>query len=424
MTSTPARRIDRPVPPSATLAINERIEGRIRDGADVLHLAFGEAQFPLLPSVVEALDRAVRRTSYGPVAGSVEARTAAAGYFARRGLETDPARILLSPGSKPLVYALLTVLPGDLVVPKPSWVSYAAHAALAGKRTLRVAIGPDAGGIPDPDALEAALAAPRDGLRPGILVLTLPDNPTGTQPAAATVEAVCAIAERHDLLIVSDEIYRDLAHDPVAFRSPADVVPERTFVTNGLSKNMALGGWRVGFARMADGPLGEEARAAVAGVAGAVWSALAQPMQAVAAHVLAESDDVRERITRSRALHRAVTAAAYAEVTAAGIACREPSGAFYLYPDLEARRDALAAAGVTTGTELAEHLLERHDVGVLAGEAFGEDAAALRVRMATSLMYGADDDERLRALESDDPAALPWIRARLDRLRAALDDLV
>ena len=66
----------------------------------------------------------------------------------------------------------------------------------------------------------------------------------------------------------------------------------------------------------------------------------------------------------------------------------------------------------------------RSRVGVLAGEAFGEDAAALRVRMATSLTYGADDDERLRALESDDPAALPWIRARLDRLRAALDDLV
>jgi aspartate aminotransferase len=425
MTSSPARTIDRPVPPSATLAINERIEGRIRDGADVLHLAFGEAQFPLLPSVVDALGGAVRRTSYGPVAGSAEARAAAAGYFARRGLETDPARVLLAPGSKPLVYALLTVLPGDLVVPRPSWVSYAAHAALAGKRTVSVPIGPDAGGIPDPDALEEALAAaPREGLRPGVLVLTLPDNPTGTQPAAATVEAACTIAERHDLLIVADEIYRDLAHDPDAFRSPADVLPARTFVTNGLSKNMALGGWRVGFARMADGPLGEEARAAVAGVAGAVWSALAQPMQAVAAHVLAEPDDVRERIARSRALHRAVTAAAYAEVSAAGIACRRPSGAFYLYPDLEARRDALAAAGVTTGTGLAEHLLERHDVGVLAGEAFGDDPAALRVRVATSLMYGADDDERLRALESDDPAALPWIRARLDRLRAALDDLV
>jgi aspartate aminotransferase len=146
-------------------------------------------------------------------------------------------------------------------------------------------------------------------------------------------------------------------------------------------------------------------------------------MQDVAAHVLSEPDDVRERVARSRRLHGAVAAAAHREVAAAGVACRPPSGGFYLYPDFEAMRDALAAEGVTTGAELAEHLLERHDVGVLAGEAFGDDAAALRVRMATSLLYGRTDDERHEALASDDPAALPWIRASLDRLRAVLDAL-
>jgi aspartate aminotransferase len=417
-------RIAAPVPPSATLAINERIEQRIRDGADVLHLAFGEAGLPLLPSIAEVLARAARKTGYGSVAGSPAARAAAAGWYERRGLPTRPEQILLAPGSKPLLAALLAVLPGDVVLPKPCWVSYAAHAALAGKRAIAVPIGRDAGGAPDPDALEDALAAARrDGAHPGILVLTLPDNPTGTQPAPAAVERVCAIAERHGLLIVADEIYRELTHDPGRFRSPAALVPERAFATGGLSKDVALGGWRIGFARMADGALGEEARAALTGVAGAVWSALATPMQDVAAHVLAEPDDVRERVARSRRLHAAVAAAAHRAVGAAGIACRPPSGAFYLYPDLEVRREALAARGVTTGRELAEHLLERHDVGVLAGEAFGDDPGALRVRMATSLLYGATDDERHRALASDDPAALPWIRSGLHRLRAALDAL-
>jgi aspartate aminotransferase len=423
MTAT-AGRIVAPVPPSATLAINERIEQRIRDGADVLHLAFGEAGLPLLPSIAEVLARAARKTSYGSVAGSRAAREAAAAWHERRGLPTDPDQILFAPGSKPLIAALLAVLPGDIVIPQPCWVSYAAHAALAGKRAIAVPIGPQAGGAPDPDGLEDALAAARrDGASPGVLVLTLPDNPTGTQPEPAVVERLCEIAERHRLLVVADEIYRELTHDPERFRSPTEFVPERTFVTGGLSKDVALGGWRIGFARMADGPLGEEARSAVAGVAGAVWSALATPMQDVAAHVLSEPGDVRERVGRSRALHRAVAAAAYEEVTAAGIACRAPSGAFYLYPDFEPRRDALAARGVTTSQELAEHLLERHDVGVLAGEAFGDEPAALRVRMATSLLYGATDDERHAALASDDPAALPWMRASLDRLRAALDAL-
>ena len=423
MTAT-GTRIDSRVPPSATLAINERIEQRIRDGADVLHLAFGEAGLPLLPSVAEVLTKAAHKTGYGSVAGSPEARQAAAGWYERRGLETDPGRVLFAPGSKPLIYALLTVLPGDIVIPRPCWVSYAAHAALAGKRAIAVPIGADAGGVPDPDALEEKLAAAgRDGASPGVLVLTLPDNPTGTQPAPAVVERVCAIAERHGLLVVADEIYRDLTHDPARFRSPAEVVPERAFVTGGLSKDVALGGFRIGFARMPDGPLGGEARRAVAGVAGAVWSALATPMQDVAAHVLSEPPDVRERVERSRRLHAAVAAAAHEEVTAAGIACRPPSGAFYLYPDFEARRDALTAHGVTTGAALAEHLLERHDVGVLAGEAFGDEPDGLRVRMATSLLYGRSDEERREALASDDPAALPWVRRSLDRLRAALDAL-
>ena len=415
MTAGPApAAIRADIPASATLAINERIAQRIRDGADVLHLAFGEAGLPLLPSVAEVLARAAPRIGYGPVAGSAEARAAAAGYCERRGVPTAPEQILLAPGSKPLLAALLNVLPGDVVIPRPSWVSYAAHAALAGKRTLRVAIGPSAGGAPDPDARDEALGAARADL-------TLPDNPTGTQPDAALVEAVCRVAERHGLLIVSDEIYRDLAHDPAAFRGPAEIVPERTFVTSGLSKNMALGGWRIGFARMADGAAGLEACGAVASVAGAVWSTLATPMQAVAAYVLDEPDDVRERVDRSRALHRAVAAAAYREVEAAGVACRPPSGGFYLYPDLEARRAALEALGVRTGADLAEHLLERHDVGVLAGAAFGDVPEGLRFRMATSLLYGSTDEERLRALDADDPAGLPWIRSKLDRLRAALD---
>ena len=422
--SRSAGRIEPLVPPSATLAINERIEQRIRDGGDVLHLAFGEAGLPLLASVAERLARAASRTSYGSVAGSPEARAAAAGWYERRGLPTAPEQILFAPGSKPLIYALLTVLPGDVVIPEPSWVSYAAHAALAGKRTITVPIGPVAGGVPDPDALEDRLAqARRDGASPGILVLTLPDNPTGTQPPGELVDRVCRIAEEHGLLVVADEIYRDLAHDVDAYRGPADFVPERSFLTNGLSKNMALGGWRIGFARVADGALGEEARTALAGVAGAVWSALAAPMQDVAAYVLAEPDDVREHVARSRALHRAVATAAHAEVTAAGIDCRPPSGAFYLYPDFASKREALARHGVSTGQELAEYLLERHDVGVRAGEAFGDEPDGLRVRMATSLLYGSNDDERRQALRSDDPTHVPWIRGALDRLRGALDVL-
>jgi aspartate aminotransferase len=404
------------IPPSATLAANERVQAKLAAGEDVLHLAFGEAGLPVLPAVAERLAEGAGRNGYGPVAGSAAARTAAAGYFERRGLPTDPAQIVFAPGSKPLLFALLQVLPGDVVLPAPSWVSYAAHAAIAGKRVIGVPIGDDAGGVPDPGHLRAALAeAAGVGARPGVLVLTLPDNPTGTVAPEPLVREVAEIAEAAELLIVCDEIYRDLAHEPERFVSPAALLPDRTFVTTGLSKSMALGGWRVGLVRLADGPLGEQAGAAIGGLASEIWSALAAPMQHAAEYVLSEPPEVVAHVGASRRLHRAVSRAAHDAVLAAGASCRPPSGAFYLYPDFEHLRGRFA-----TGAELADHLLDERGVAVLAGEAFGDDPAALRFRMATSLLYGDSDERRREALASDDPVALPWIAAALDRLRDGL----
>jgi aspartate aminotransferase len=406
------------IPPSPTLAANERVQAKLDAGDPVLHLAFGEAGLPVLPSVAERLAGAAGLNGYGSVAGSVAMRTAAAGYFDRRGVPTAPEQIVVGPGSKALLFGLLSVLPGDVVLPRPCWVSYAAQAALAGKRVIDVPIAAEAGGVPDPVALREALAGARPG---GILVLTLPDNPTGTLASRALVGEVCEIAREHDLLIVCDEIYRDLAHEPDAFCSPAELAPERVFVTSGLSKSMALGGWRIGFARLPGGPLGADAGRALTGLASEVWSSLAAPMQQAAAYVLDEPGEVREHIARSRRLHALVTEAAHREVVAAGVECRPPSGAFYLYPDLEPARAALAARGVGTGAELAELLLERHDIAVLAGEAFGDDPAALRFRLATSLLHGSTDDERWAALAAEDP--VPRVRSSLDRLGHALRDL-
>ena len=105
--------------------------------------------------------------------------------------------------------------------------------------------------------------------------------------------------------------------------------------------------------------------------------------------------------------------AAYEVVLAAGATCRPPSGAFYLYPDFAGRP-------FPSGAALADHLLEERGIAVLAGEAFGDDPAALRFRVATSLLYGATDEQKREALASDDPAALPWIAAALDRMRDRL----
>jgi len=410
--------------PSATLAADQRIRERIASGRPTVHLAFGEAGLPVPEGVLDVLSRAGRRNAYGPVAGSPEARAAAAGYFTRRRLTTDPEQIVFAPGSKALLWALVAILPGDVVLPRPSWVSYAAHAALAGRRVWSVPIGAVSGGVPDPAALQETLTHARaQGGRPGVLVVTVPDNPTGTAARPAQVQRVAEIAAAHDLAIISDEIYRDLAHDPAAVRSAAEFAPERTYVTGGLSKNMALGGWRIGFVRVPGGSAGRETCGRLTAVASEVWSSLPAPMQVVAAHVLGEPPEVTDHIGAARRLHRLTTLAAHGRVTAAGARCREPGGGFYLYPDLEPARDRLRARGIDGADALAECLLEDFGIGVLTGTAFGDESAGLRFRLATSLLYGDTDDERRRTLQSDDPVALPTIRRPLDALESALRDL-
>lgn len=406
---------------SATLAINEAVAARRARGERVVHLGFGEAGLPALPEAVEALRAGAAENSYGPVGGSAAVRAAGAGYFTRRGLSTTPEQVLVAPGSKALLYGALAALPGDLILPQPSWVTYAAQAALTGKRAIAVPIPAEAGGIPDPERLEEAIVRARgEGADPRILIATLPDNPTGTAASADLVKQVCEVAARHALTVISDEIYRDLEHDPDAHTSPAGLLPEQTIVTTGLSKSMALGGWRIGVCRLPDGPLGATVREHLIGVASEVWSSLAAPMQAAAAYILDEPPEIEAHVTASRRLHSTVAQAVYGELVAAGAICRPPAAAFYLYPDLEPLRPSLDARGIHTGQELADHLLDRYGVGVLAGAHFGDDPAAFRFRVATSLLYGSTDEERWTALRSGDPVGLPWITESIEVLRTAL----
>jgi len=416
----------RAIPVSATLAANEVIATRRRRGEPVLPLAFGESGLPVHPRLTAALADRAGQGAYGPVAGSLRLRAAAAGYWTRRALPTSPEAVVAGPGSKALLFGVLLALGADIAVPRPSWVSYGAQATLVGVTPHFVPTVPDEGGSPDPDALETTIATSRaNGRRIGAVLVTLPDNPTGRLATPDTIRALCAVAERHDLLIISDEIYRDLIHDPGApYLSPAQVAPHRTVVTTALSKNLSVGGWRIGVARMPDGSAGETLRSRLLGIASEIWSAPAAPVQYAAALALDEPADLADRVARSRALHAAVCRAAAYRCLRAGLELAAPQAAFYLYPDFAPWRSRLRDRfGIGTGDELARLLLHRYGMGALPGSAFGEDPSCLRLRLATGLLYGDTDAEREAALAAPDPLALPWVGASLTRLSDILADL-
>jgi aspartate aminotransferase len=411
---------------SATLAADEALARRRQAGEQVLSMASGEIGLPVPEGMRVWLAEAANEGAYGSVAGGAPLREAAAGYWQRRGLAVDPELVVAGPGSKPLLFALLMAVGGDVVIPRPSWVSYAAQARLVGARAIDVPVLPGQGGVPDPERLRKAVGAARAaGRDPRAVVVTVPDNPTGTVASPDTVRRLGEVARELDLVIISDEIYCDLVFDPATpVVSPAVFAPERTVVTTGLTKNLAVGGWRTGVARLPDSPAGRELRTRLVAIASQIWSSPPAPIQAAAARAFAEPPEITAYVIAARRLHATVARAVAEQFTAAGALLAPVVATCYLYPDFEPLRDRLAVAhGVRTGDELARLFTDRYGVGVLPASAFGESPEPLRLRAATSRLYGDTDEQRAAALATADPLGLPWIRAGVDRIREVLTDL-
>lgn len=376
-------------PVSATLRMNEAVAARRAAGQRIIHLGFGEACFPLPVRLREELAHAATRTEYAPVLGLPNLRAAIAAYLARtRALNTTAATIIVGPGSKPLLYVLMHALAGDVLLPAPSWVSYAPHARLTGKRIYPVTTDPTDHHRLTPTALDAALRAARaDGADPRVLVVNTPSNPTGGMFAPADAEALALWAREEGITILSDEIYAELAHGWRAHISPAQFYPEGTVVTGGMSKAFSAGGWRLGYAALPATPEGERLMAAIRSLASELWSSAATPLQQAAIAAFAFDDEMERYVRRSARVHAHAAARLHAALTTAGVPCPQPAGAFYLYPDFAPWRAQLAALGVTTSAELASHLLDKWDIATLPASDFGEAPEALRLRLATSLLY-------------------------------------
>jgi len=386
--SLPLASIAQNLAPSATLAINELIAARRAEGRQVIHLGFGEASFPLHPALRAALTEHATSTSYAPVLGIPALRQAIADYLVRvRSLDVSAKSVVVGPGSKPLLYVLLQALEGDLLLPTPSWVSYAPQARLVGRRVIAVETDPTDHQRLTPQALSAALESARQaGANPRILLVNSPSNPTGSMFAPEDVEAIASWARERNITIISDEIYAELQHGWRAHTSPARCYGEGTIVTGGLSKAFSAGGWRLGYAALPKTEAGARLMNAVQALASEIWSSAPTPIQEAAVVAFSFAPELSTYVHRSARIHGHMTGRLYQTLSDLGVPCPRPAGAFYLYPDFAPWRAALAARGVTTSEGLARLLLDEWDIAALPGAAFCDRPEALRLRMATSLL--------------------------------------
>lgn len=363
------------VSPSPTLAVDAKAKALKAAGEDVCGFAAGEPDFDTPTHIKEAAAQALSegKTKYAPTPGIPPLREAiAAKYSEVYGMPTKAAQVVVSPGGKFSCYlaVLATCSAGDeVIIPAPYWVSYPEMVKLAGATPKYVLATDETGFKMTPEMLESAIT-PRSKL----LIINSPSNPSGAVYTRAELEVITAIAVKHNLYIMSDEIYEHLLYDGVTHVSPAsfsDEARERTIIVSGFAKTFAMTGWRLG-TMVAPEPIAKavaklQSQMTSNATTFAQWGALAaftekEKTQAALDEMLVAFD------RRRKFVHSGLN-------NIPGVKCLLSQGAFYLFPNI-------ASFGLDD-LSFCNRLLDEQKVAAVPGSAFGAPGF-IRVSYATS----------------------------------------
>lgn len=363
------------VSPSPTLAIDAKAKALLAAGEDVCGFAAGEPDFDTPEHIKEAAIAALKagKTKYAPTPGIPELRKAIAERYAvEYGFTVTPEQVVVSPGGKFNCHLGVVAVcsPGDeVIVPAPYWVSYPEMVKLAGAVPKFVLADDKTGFRLTPQMLEAAITP-----KTKMVIINSPSNPTGAVYSRAELEAIVAVAVKHNLYILSDEMYEHLIYDgmkPTCVATLSEEAKARTITVAGFSKTYAMTGWRIGTTvaplpiAKAIGELQSQMTSNVTtfGQYGALAALKEKEKTAAAVKTMLAAFDRRRKFLHSE-LNKIP-----------GVTCLLAEGAFYLFPNI-------ASFGLKD-QDFCARLLEQEKVAAVPGSAFGAEGY-LRLSYATS----------------------------------------
>jgi aspartate/methionine/tyrosine aminotransferase len=355
---------------SATLKVDAKAKALKAEGRPVIGFGAGEPDFPTPSYVVEAAVEACRDPKnhrYTPAGGLPELKKAIAEKTRRdSGLEIEPAQVLVTNGGKQAIYSAFAAMldPGDeVIVPAPYWTTYPESIQLAGGVAVEVLADETQDYKVTVEQLEAARTD-----RTKVLLFVSPSNPTGAVYTSEEIRAIGQWVEDHDLWVLTDEIYEHLVYDGVDTGSMPVLCPflaDNCVVVNGVAKTYAMTGWRVGWMI---GPV-DLVKAATNLQSHATSNVSNVAQRAAIAAVSGDLTAVEEmKVAFDR--RRKTIVQMLNEID--GVVCPTPHGAFYAYPSVKGLLGKeYDGKVIDTSTALAEYILDRAEVAVVPGEAFG-----------------------------------------------------
>lgn len=364
---------------SATLAINLKSLALRKEGKTVYHWGFGQSPFPVPQAIQDELKNRTSHKEYLPTAGLLPLRETLKNFYSQvYGTNYGVENIFISPGSKELIFQLIYLLEGEFFIPAPSWVSYGPQITLKGQVSTFIITKYEEDYKLTPTGLEAALS---EGVHEQkILILNSPSNPTGQYYTDEELSELANVFRKHNVIVISDEIYSQVNFDSDVSPSLAKHYPEGTIITGGLSKAHSAGGYRLGYMIIPDdlAAIIKPLKAMIS----ETFSAVSAPIQYCAVKAWDGTPSVDQHIAKCTRIHELIGTYFHKRYTEMGIKAPAPMGAFYMFIDFSNFREQFAKLGITTCQEMADYLLENHGIALLPGDDFYYPEESLTARIA------------------------------------------
>ncbi len=331
--------------------------------------AFGQSPFDAPLSLVKALGEAAGNSGYADAEGIFELREAVAGFNNRHfGLEADPDRIIVGPGTKGIFFLLLSIISGDLIIPVPSWIGYAPQARFLGKKYHRLLLKPENKYKLTAEELEKFLRNLEGEQH--LLILNSPNNPTGQIYSKEELGSLTSVCRKYGTIVFSDEIYALTTFDISNYASMGSVYPEGAFVFNGLSKDRSAGGYRLGTCLLPDTDC-KKIREGLKKLAATMYTNVTTPVQKAAVAAYRENEEIEDYFKITREIHRIMAHNLYQLFSGIeGLQVTRPQGGFYFYVDFNELKEELYHCGVSTSNDLSKALISHpHHIATVSGDA-------------------------------------------------------
>ena len=361
--------------PSATLAINEKSKELISRGKKVYRFGFGQSPFPVPNKIVSVLKKNADKKDYLPMQGLPKLREVISKYLSKNTKSNfTKENIIITPGSKEGMFLMHMAFNGDIILPAPSWVSYAPQAQISSNKVHWIQTSANNNWFPTSVELERKIKSIKN--KNIILILNSPNNPSGT--TCNNLKEISRVAKKYKIIILSDEIYTDLKFDR-KYESISKYYPEGTCITGGLSKWCGAGGWRLGFfaAPKQLNMLMDNLKV----LASETFSTVNSPVQYAA--VEAYQGNYKEFKLKTTNILQAVGMYVYANLRSNKILINPPQGGFYLMPEFINKK-------YKTSSDLCVAILKETGVALLPGSAFGFRPNKMLVRLSFTDFDGSN----------------------------------